>query len=152
MPEIIGLLKTVREIQHLVRKCSQKIHYDLILHITSYLSIGLSKILLHSKTVKKAKKLSVFGENDSHRFFYFFANSYFWIFNHISRIYNQINYRNIWFPKVMVILIMTAQVLFFNVFSEKDPHLNATEFPVNIYLLKVNNRSSRKRCEICSKS
>ena len=39
------------------------------LHITSYLSIGLSKILLHSKTVKNAKKLSEFGENDSRRFF-----------------------------------------------------------------------------------
>ena len=24
-------------------------------------------------------------------------------------------------------------------------------FPVNIYLFKVNNRSTRKRCEICSK-
>ena len=27
----------------------------------------------------------------------------------------------------MTILIMTAQVLFFDVFSEKDPHLNAVE-------------------------
>ena len=27
----------------------------------------------------------------------------------------------------MTILIMTAQVLFFDIFSEKDPHLNAVE-------------------------
>ena len=34
---------------------------------------------------------------------------------------------NIWFPKVIIILIMTVQVLFFDVFSEKDPHLNAVK-------------------------
>ena len=38
------------------------------LHLTFYLSIGLSKILSHSKTIENAKKLSVFGENDSRRF------------------------------------------------------------------------------------
>ena len=27
-----------------------------------------------------------------------------------------------------------------------------TENPANIYLLKVSNRNTRKRCEICSKS
>ena len=37
------------------------------LHFTSYLSIALSKILAHSKTIKNAKKLLVFGENDSRR-------------------------------------------------------------------------------------
>ena len=26
-----------------------------------------------------------------------------------------------------------------------------TEFPANIYLIKVNNRNTRKWCEICSK-
>ena len=26
-----------------------------------------------------------------------------------------------------------------------------SQFPANIYLLKVNNRNTRKRCEICSK-
>ena len=26
-----------------------------------------------------------------------------------------------------------------------------TQYPVNIYLLKVNNRNIRKRCEMCSK-
>ena len=37
-------------------------------------------------------------------------------FDHISRIYNQINYRNIWCPKIIIIFIITAQVLFFIVF------------------------------------
>ena len=35
------------------------------LHFTSYLSIALSNILPHSKTIKNSKKLSVFGENNS---------------------------------------------------------------------------------------
>ena len=97
------------------------------LHLISYLSIALSKLLSHSKTIKNAKKLSVFGENDSRRLSNFLQTHIFWNFDHISRIYNQINYRNIWFPKVIIILIMMAQVLFFNVFSEKDPHLNGVE-------------------------
>ena len=91
------------------------------LHFTSYLSIALSKILPHSKTIKNAKKLSVFGENDSRRLSNFLQTHIFWNFDHISRIYNQINYRNIWFPKVIIILIMTAQALFFNVFFQKRP-------------------------------
>ena len=37
------------------------------LHFTSHLSIALSKILHHSKTINNTKKLSVFGENDSCR-------------------------------------------------------------------------------------
>ena len=117
LPEIFGFLKIVVEIQHLVQKRSQKINYD----FTSYLSIALSKILPHSKTIKNAKKLSVFGENDSRRLSNFLQTHIFWNFDHISRIYNQINYRNIWFPKVIIILIMTAQVLFFNVFFRKRP-------------------------------
>ena len=56
--------------QHLVLKHSQKnekyLRHNFALHITSYLSIELSKILPHSKTIKNAKKFSVFGENDSH--------------------------------------------------------------------------------------
>ena len=56
--------------------------------------------------------MSIFGKNDSHRLSNFLKTHIFWNFNHISRIYNQINYMNIWFPKVITILIMTAQVLF----------------------------------------
>ena len=89
--------------------------------------MALSKILPDSKATKGAKKLSVFDENDSRRLSNFLQTHTFWKFHHISRTYNQINYRNIWFPKVIIILIMTGQVLFFNVFSEKDPHLNAVE-------------------------
>ena len=96
-------------------------------NFTSYLSIALSKILSHSKTIKNGKKLLVFGENDSRRLSNFLQTHIFWNFDHISRIYSQINHRNILFPKVIIILIMTAQVLFFNVFSEKDTHLNAVE-------------------------
>ena len=97
------------------------------LYFTSHLSITLSKILPHSKTLKNAEKMSVFGENDSTHWSIFFQTHIFWNFDHISRIYDQINYRNIWFLKVIMVLIMTAQVLFFNDFSKKDPHLNAVE-------------------------
>ena len=71
--------------------------------------------------------MSVFGENDSCRLSNFLQTHIFWNFDHISRIYKQINYRDIWFPKVIINLIMTAQLLFFNVFWEKDRHLNAIE-------------------------
>ena len=105
---------------------------NLTLHFTSYLSIALFKSLSHSKTIKNAKKLSIFGENDSRCLSNFlqthiFGNFFEYFLNHISRTYNQINYRNIWFAKLIIILIMTAQVLFFDVFTEKDPYLNATE-------------------------
>ena len=91
------------------------------LHFTSYLSIALSKILPHSKAIKNVKKLLVFTKNDSRRLSYFLQTHIFWNFDHISRICNQINYRNIWFLKVIIILTMTAQVLFFNVFFRKKP-------------------------------
>ena len=62
----------------------------------------------------------VFGENDS-RLSNFLQTQIFWNFDHISKIYSHINYRNNWFSKVILILIMTTQVLFPNVFfSEKD--------------------------------
>ena len=132
MPEIFGFLKIVGEIQHLVRKRSQKINYD----FTSYLSIVLSKILPHSKTIKNAKNFSVFDENESRHLSQFLESHIFSNFDHIFRIYNQSNYRNIWFPKVIIILIMT--VLFFNVFfSEKDPHLIDVGAPLRRTILFV---------------
>ena len=67
--------------------------------------------------------MSVFGENDSCLLSNFLQTHIFWKFDHISRTYNQINYRNIWFVKVTIILIMMAQVLFF----KKTPHFNAVE-------------------------
>ena len=48
------------------------------LHSTSYLSIALSKILPHSKTIKNAKKLSVFGKNDSRCLSNFLQTHIFW--------------------------------------------------------------------------
>ena len=60
--------------------------------------------------------MSVFGKNDSRRHI-------FWRFDHhISRTSNEINYRNTWFVEAIIILIMTARVLFFDVFFEKHPH------------------------------
>ena len=55
--------------QQLVQKRLQKNNQDTIfaLHFISYLSIALSKILPHSKTIKNAKKVSVFGKNDTRR-------------------------------------------------------------------------------------
>ena len=47
---------------------------------------------------------------------------FFETFNHIFRTYNQINYRNIWFPKVILIFIRMSQA-FFNVFSKKTRSL-----------------------------
>ena len=91
------------------------------MHFTSYLSIALTKILPHSKTMKHAKKLSVFGENDSRCLSNFLQTHIFWNLDHISRIYYQINYRNIiWFPKVKTILIMAVKVLFFHFFFPKN--------------------------------
>ena len=37
------------------------------------------------------------------------------------------------------ILIMTVQVLFLNVFSEKDPYLNAVELLITIFILLKTN-------------
>ena len=65
--------------------------------------------------------MSEFGENESRHLSNFLQTHIFWNFDHISRICNQINYRNIWFPKVIMILYMTEQVLFFQCFFQKRP-------------------------------
>ena len=88
-------------------------------HYTSYLAIALFKILPHSKTIKNAKKLSVFGEKDSCYLSNFLQTDSFWKFDQVSRPLNQINYRNIWFIKVIVTFIMAAQVFFFMFFFLK---------------------------------
>ena len=87
--------------------------------MTSHLPIALSKILSHSKTIKNTKKLLVFGKNNSCCLSKFLQTHIFWNFNHISRIYNQINYRDIWFAKEMIILTMTVQVPFYDVFLKR---------------------------------
>ena len=78
--------------------------------------------------MKNAKKLSVFGKNDSCRLSKFLQTHNFSKFYHISRTYNQIIYRNTFFAKVIIILIMTGKVLFFDVFFGKDLQLNAVEY------------------------
>ena len=45
----------------------KELGHNSALHVTSYLSIALSKFLPHSKTITNAKKLSLFGENNSRR-------------------------------------------------------------------------------------
>ena len=40
----------------------------------------------------------------------------------------------------------------FQPFSQKASSQMFNQIPVNIYLFKVNNRSTRKRCEICSQN
>ena len=89
------------------------------LHFTSYLSTALSKILPLSKTIKNAKKLSVFGENDSRRLSNFLQTHILWNFDHISRISNQINYRNIWFPNVIIILTLRYKCIFSMFYPKK---------------------------------
>ena len=71
------------------------------------------------KNNKDSKKLLVFGENESRYLSNFLQTHIFWNLDHISRIYNQIKYRNIWFEKVTITIIMTAQVLYFHVFLPK---------------------------------
>ena len=80
----------------------------------------ISEILPHSKTIKDAKKLSVFRENDTRRLSNSLQIPIFGKFDHISRTYNQINYRNICFAKVTIILTMVAQVLFSIFFSKRS--------------------------------
>ena len=133
MLEIVVFLKFVGEIQQLLRKRQQKNHQDkfcitfhflsTIFYYYSYhlLTIVLLKALSHSKTIKNAKKLSVFDENGFRCLSNFLQTHIFWGFNHICRTYNFINYRNIWFAKALIILIMTTQVLFFDFVSLKGP-------------------------------
>ena len=90
----------------------KQLGHNSALYMTSYLSTTLSKILPYLKTIKNAKKLSVFGENNPCRVSNFLQTHTFWNFDHISRIYNQINYL----------------ILIFDIFIEKDPHLNAVEW------------------------
>ena len=61
-PNTIAIMETFTE---------NSLQRNFALHFTYYLSIALSKILHHSKTIKKATKLSVFGENDSRRLYNF---------------------------------------------------------------------------------
>ena len=142
--KIVSFLKIVGEIQQLVRKRSQKINYDVVLH---YISIPICPLLFpkfcpikkHKKSLRNCRYLV---KNDPHRLSNFLQTHIFWNFDHISRIYNQINYTNIWFPKVIIILIMTAQVLFSMFFPKKTRNLMPlrllTDFQFRIKLILAN--------------
>ena len=61
----------------------------------------------------------------------------------VCRTYNQTNYRNIWFAKVVIILIRTARLFFFRCFLfEKDPHFNDFELTtcLKVFLKKCCQR------------
>ena len=58
-------------------------------------------------------------------------NSIFWNYDHISRTYSWINHINIWFAKVIIILIRTIQVLIFDPWSS-DLCLNVVEREIGI--------------------
>ena len=80
--------------------------------------------------------MTVFDENDSRRLYDFLQTHIFWKFDHISITYNHINYRNISFEKVTVILIMMAQVLFSILFSKKTRALMPLSYYGTIAILQ----------------
>ena len=107
--------------------------------------------------------MSVFGKNDSRCLSNFLQTHIFWNFGHISGTYDQINYRNIWFEEVIIILIMSAQVLFSNVFLKKirtlmplscyasnqyrilpafDQHFSNTVYSLRVNETKLKSRST----------
>ena len=54
------------------------------------------------------------------------------------------------YPKLMVGLQNPISFTFLKVFVSAGAWLKPAEiYPANIYLFKVNNRNTRKRCEIC---
>ena len=50
-----------------------------------------------------------------------------------------------------ILLKSFQQAVNYIVQSNSNKHDFSFIFPANVYLLKVNNRNTRKRCEICSK-
>ena len=91
----------------------------------------------------------VFGENDSRCLSDFFQTDTFWKLDLISRTYNQINYR-----ELQGYLICKSNnnsyhdgsSAFFDLFFEKDPHLNAVEC-FHSFSKKTNLNQYKKVCE-----
>ena len=102
---VLLLVIVVAVIGHykVVQKRPQKINYDVNLNYISFpiCPSRFPKFCLIHKKIKNAKKLSVFGEKDSHRLCNFLQPHIFWNFDNIFRIYNKINYKSIWFLKVI---------------------------------------------------
>ena len=76
-------------------------------------------------TIKTLKNCQFFDGNDSCRLSNYLQTHIFWYFDHISRTYTQIKYKNVWFEKLIIILIRTIEVLIFHMCYVKSPCLNA---------------------------
>ena len=99
--------------------------------------------------------MSVFGKNGSRCLSNFLQSHIFWNFDHISGNGNQINYRDIWFTKVIIILTMTAQALFSMFLSKKTSTLMPLSNMIVILLqesatrnLKPNDTSEGKSVKL----
>ena len=144
--KIVGLLKFVGEIQQLVWERSQKNNQNVILqYILFPIFHCTSRNSSHSKTIKNAKKLSVFGKNDSRSLYNCLQTYITWNFNHISRTYSQIHYKNIWYAKVIITFVITTQVLFFNVFFRKRPAPSCF-WVLFIYMVRLDIQLSKEVC------
>ena len=124
-----GVLKFVGEIQQLVWKRSQKNNEGVILNCIS-LSIyplhfsTFCPIQKQQKTLRNCRYLvkTIVAVDLIFNKLIFFESFIIFLEPAIKS-----NYRNIWFWKVIIILVMTTEVLLFDVFSEKDPPINAVE-------------------------
>ena len=105
----------------------KKLWHNSALHITSYLSFALSKILPNSKAIKTLRNCRYLGKTTLAVYLVFLKLIFFKTFI-IFLTYNQINNSNIWFAKVTIILIPIVQVLFSVFFSKKTRTLMPLSF------------------------
>ena len=117
LPEIVGVFLICRQntTASMETFTEKELERNFTLHFTSYLSIAFSKILPQSKTIKNSKKLSVFGKTT----LVVYVIVYKLIFFKTLIIFLKPAIKLITFEKVIIILIMTAQVLFPMLFSIK---------------------------------
>ena len=83
-----------------------------IIFYFSFLHFAFKKsVPFKNNTKKKTLRNCRYLVNTTLTVYLFFLQTHvFWNFCYISRTYNQISYRNIWFAKVIITLIRTAQV------------------------------------------
>ena len=77
-------------------------------------------------------------------------NFILWIFNNTSNCYTSYIVRG-FFAWVKLIHLFSNIFLYLNDAAINTEYWKEFSFLAKIYLFKVNNRSTRKRCEICSK-
>lgn len=87
----------------------------------------------------------VSGKSSSCRLANFLEMYSFGKFDHVSRNYNWIKFRIVWFAKVIIIFIKTTQVYIFDMLLEKETHLNAVEIEYTDHLQKFNEISLPER-------